>query len=493
MKGVADFCLQTTYFVIINHMLLAHLCPKTARLCAEITQLSTELQLRASAYIFAAVRVDPNLHSVFMKRITLCLFIGIFYLSCKKEDVIVVNPPLKTTLRIDQVINDSTIVLTWNKFTGTHFKQYRLMRTAMYLKDDKFGTFSEAVDSSTDVNNTSFTENKMPLARDLTYQLLIETDTLPRRYVAASSVTYRRPNSLIYCLPTDVMISKSMKRLYITEQQKIHIVDYTNGRPVNTKEFPISIGFCSLGTYNGNDELYVPLNDGWLEILDANTLQLKERIYVAGYGIGSVVAANGKLFVSSSDRSFSGYSNCLKVFDRATKNLITRTGYWEQTRVVLLEGTNVEMIDLTINLSPVDLSYYQFTPDGALLAKKQDSYHGDFYLNNNIVRSFPDGSRFITSAYGTVFNKSLGFDRYLKQYGTYTDFAFNDDGSIVYAANGTQKKIDIITYPATTNTGNYATKFYPYKIFRDGNSLISVSRTEMYQQNSYIMIENIKL
>jgi hypothetical protein len=430
-----------------------------------------------------------------MKKLILCLLIGITYLSCKKEDVVVVNPAANSVvLKVDTVINDSTIVLSWNKFAGTHFKQYRLRRTATYLKNDKFGVITDTVFTGTDADATSFTENNMPLATDITYSLTVETDTIPWRGYRYSIASYKRPHSLLYCLPVDVLFHKSQKKLYVTEQQKINIVDYTTGRVVNFKEYAAGIGYCSLGTFNGNDELYVPTKDGWLDILDAATLQVKDRIYVAGFGVGSVLTFNGKLYVSSSDYALGGYSNCLKVYDRATKMLVNRTGYWDQTRLVALEGSAFEMIDLTINLTPVDLSYYQFMSDGTLVSKKQDTYHGDYTMSAGIVRSFPDGSRFITSSSGTIFNRSLVFDRYLKQYySSYTDFAFNTDGSVIYAADGSQKKIDIITYPGTTYTGNYATKFYPYKIFRDGNTLISVSRTDQYQQDSYILIENIKL
>jgi hypothetical protein len=430
-----------------------------------------------------------------MKKIILYLLLGICFLACKKEDVIVMNTSQKQALKIDTVINDSTIVLTWNKFAGTLFKQYRITRRATYLKSDKFAMVYDTVFIGTDVNVTSFTETNMPLAKDIYYSLIIDRDTVPT-YMTVPGVTYQRPNSVLYCQPTDVLFSKAQKKLYIIEQQKIYIVDYISGRPVLSKEFPTGIGYCALGTYNGSNELYVPLNDGWVEILDAATLELKDRIYVAGFGIGSVLAFNGKVYASSSDRSFSGYSNCVKVFDRASKTLVARTGYWDQTRLVALEGTAVEMIDLTINQSPVDLSYYQFTTDGVLLVKKEDTYHGDYSMNAAIVRSFPDGNRFITSGSGTIFNKSLVFDRYLKQYSSYndsyTDFAFNSDGSIIYAANGPLKKIDIIRYPSTTNTGNYLTKFYPYKLFRDENSLISVSKVNSSQQ-TYIVIENIKL
>ena len=127
------------------------------------------------------------------------------------------------------------------------------------------------------------------------------------------------------------------------------------------------------------------------------------------------------------------------------------------------------------------------------LCKNQDSYHCEYSTDPNIVRSFPDGSKFITSSSGTIFNKSLVFDRYIKQYGGYSDFAFNSDGSIIYAAYASQKKIDVVTYPATTITSSYTTSFYPYKIFRDGNRLICVSKTTVNQQTTYLLIEKIDL
>jgi hypothetical protein len=203
-------------------------------------------------------------------------------------------------LKIDQLINDSTIVLRWSKFTGNNFKKYRLLRNATYFKNGQFGSFVEPVDSSSDVNHLTFTENKMPLASEIYYDLQVMIDPT-QFYQTVGYVYYQRPNSLFYGLPTDVLIDEEQKKLYVTEQQKIGVVDYTTGRQVSSKNFPVTIGFCNLGNFNGSRELYVPLNDGWLEILDAVTLQQRDRIYVAGYGIGSVVAVNEKVYVSSSE------------------------------------------------------------------------------------------------------------------------------------------------------------------------------------------------
>jgi len=433
-----------------------------------------------------------------MRKASLYFVICLIYLSCKKEEVVIVNPATTQTaiqLKIDRVITDSTISLKWSKFTGNNFQKYRLVRNATYFKNGEFGSFIESLDSSNDVNHVTFTENNMPLAKDIYYDLFVSVDTTQFNsgFQLVARTFYERPNSLFYGIPKDVLIDKQQQKLYITDQNNVTVVNYANGRIITSKKFTTDIGFCTLGDFNGSTELYVPLNDGWVQMLDATTLLLKDRIYVGGYGIGSVVAANAKLYVSSSDMTQGLYSNCIKVYDRATKNLIARTGYWDRTRLLQLEGSSVELIDLSINLSPVDLSYYQFSPTGELLVAKKDTYHGDYSMDGNIVRSFPGGSKFITSSDGTIFNKSLDFDRHVKRYGNFSDFAFNSDGSNIYSAYGFEKKIDVFNYPALTNIRTYSTTLYPYKIFRDGNTLISVNRTNIYQQTTYLFIEKINL
>ena len=437
-----------------------------------------------------------------MRIYTLCIAICFLYVSCKKQiqDVVIVTPVSSSTydIKIDQIINDSTVVLKWS-IPPKDFKKYRLVRTATYLKNGKFGRYSDPIDSSTNLDHLSFTDNSMPLARDIYYDLYVSSDlssSYDQGLYEKARVYYQRPNSLVYGVPIDVLIDKQQKWLYVIENYTVSIVNYTTGRIVTSKEFPTTISYSALGEFNGSRELYVPENDGWLLILDATTLQQKDKIYVAGIKTTSVLAVNGKLYVSSSDLSAGAiYNNCLKVYDRATKNLVGRAGYWDQTRLLLLEGSSVEMIDLTLHLAPVGLSYYQFSSDGVPITEKQEPY-SDYRKNADIVRSFPDGSKFITSSSGTIYNKSLTFDRYVKQYGNYSDFAFNTDGSTIYAADPGQKKIDVIAYPSTTYISSYTTAFYPYKIFRDGNSLICVSKDANqggYQPFNYLFFEQINL
>ncbi|MGX5817364.1 hypothetical protein ACWKWU_04160 [Chitinophaga lutea] len=428
-----------------------------------------------------------------MKKTSLYLLFCYFFLSCQKEDKTVIRPAEQALqLNVSQVINDSTIVLTWNKPSPTHFRGYKLMRIATVVKDGLVRSVSSVIDSSLDVHYTSFTERNMPFARDISYILFAFTDTAPSRPLS-SSVSYRRPRILLTGNPKDVLIDRDKKWLYIQEQQKITVLDY-DGRIVGDKEFPVSIGYCSLGKHEGKTELYVPVNDGWLHILDAATFEMKEKIYVGGFEMGSVAAAHGKLVVGSSLETGSIRRNCTKVYDRASKQLVGQAGFWTRSRVTVLESNELEVIDISISLIPVSYGYYRFNASGGLVQEVEDPYHGDFQIDASIIRSFPDGSKFISSAWGTVYDKTtLKFDRYLRQSGSFSDFAFNADGSRIYAANPAQRKIEVVTYPATTSIAAYPTTFYPYKIFRDGNMLVCVEKSVPGASGAYILVEKINL
>lgn len=153
------------------------------------------------------------------------------------------------------------------------------------------------------------------------------------------------------------------------------------------------------------------------------------------------------------------------------------------------------MIEIALNRYAPETAYYLFSPDGNSVLSHGSFSLGNFYVSTSVIRSFPNGEKFITANSGSIFNKSFVYERSLKQSnGFYTDFAFNNNGSIIYAADIQYKRIDVINYPATTFTASYPTKLYPYKLFRNDNTLIVVSKTNNDTfSDSYILIENIKL
>jgi hypothetical protein len=415
--------------------------------------------------------------------------------ACKKEKEYVINPPkFSNYLMLDQVINDSTLVLKWGKYTGNGFKRYILKRKGVYIKNGIIKDYEEPIDSSVDIEHLTFME-KAPFARELTYILYVShTGNTPQDTITfLGNVFYKRPNTFLAGDVTDALIDRQKQRLFIaTGGKKITILNY-GGRQVASTELPATIGYCALGSYNGNDELYVPVNDGSLHILDAATLQLKDRIYIGGTTVGSVVAYNGKLYVSTSNNADTTYKYSIKVYDRAGKNIISSAGYYRNTRLLPLDGTSLEMVDLTIGFTTKSLNYHKFSADGMLISETNNNSSFNSKIDAAIMQSFPDGSKFITSYYGSIYNKSLSLLGEVGG-GAYLDFAFNSDGSVIYGANSNPQRIDVIGYPALTTSRSYPTMANPVRIFRDGNSLICLSIYGQYaSEYNYLFIEKINL
>lgn len=441
-----------------------------------------------------------------MKRLFIPVLAPIMFLmACKKEqEVVNILPKTSSStlikLNIDKVINDSTIVLRWDKLTVKNFKAYNLIRSAKVIKNGEFKTISELIKTYSSADSLAYAEGSMPFSSEVNYTLTAVTDS--GRIAAYSSVTYQRPNVYLMTVVSDMLIDKSRKIIYLINKDNGTIIcyDYAASKVLKTTTLNTGLGYSSLGNYDGgvNNELYAPTNDGWLLILDPSDLTVKDKIYVGGTYVGSVVALNGKLFISSSDLSFNlMQSKSLKVYDRATKQVITRTGTYSYTRIAVLDSVNYKMVDVTFSLIPTDLSFYQFGLDGSLVKTFPDSYHGDHDLDGNIIRVFPDGRKFITGGSGAVYTDSLKFQTSL----TYPysrqliDFDFNTTGDIIYAANKQEKKISAFAYPSATVGQTFATILYPQKIFRDGNELICVTSEsrDSYYNNAICLVEKFKL
>lgn len=424
-------------------------------------------------------------------------------LSCKKDPQTEVRILPKTsadplTLTVAKTINDSTIVLKWSKFTGKGFKSYFLTRSSKVFKDGSFTVVHELLKNTTNIDSLTYSENKMPYSTDVQYQIVAATDSA--KNTISAYLNYQRPNTYLTGKFTDALIDQRQKTLYLIDHEYGRILSYNYeiNKKINSVKLDGAIGYSALGDFEGINELYVPTSDGWLQILNPSTLKLKDRIYVGGERIGSVVSKKGKLIISSSDRSFgSFYNNAIKIYDRKTKQVTGRTGNWDYTRVMLLDNTDFEFIDLTLSIIPTELSYYKISPEGIPLTSFSDSYHGDHPLDGNIVRSFPDGTKFITSGSGAIYTKNLVHEKNMAPIysNIYSDFAFNNSGSIIYRAFSSEKKIQAVSYPGLTNVQNFKTNLYPAKIFRDGDQLICISRESAYPSNpeSIIFIEKFNL
>lgn len=437
----------------------------------------------------------------YLIRIKLVVIFFVLF-SCKKEQdiqLVVVPKSTPVTLSINEKINDSTLVLKWNKTNVKGFKSYNLFRIAKVYKNGVFNTVSEMLLSTTDENITTYKDDTMPLAIDITYNLSVITDSIKNNKY--SFVLYKRQSAYASAKFSDMVVDKQKTKIFLIDQAggSIKCFNYLTNKLVASASVGITVGYSALGSYNGNNnELYVPTADGWLLILDSETLLTKDRIYVGGDAIGSVIAFDNKIIVSSSDKSYGyAYNNAIKIYNRATKLVTGWTGDWNYTRLLVLEGLTNEFIDITFSISPVDLAYYKIDKNGVPLINKSDNYHGDYPLDGSLVRSFPDGNRFITGGAGTVYGKDLIYEKSLSSsYGQkYIDFAFNANGGTIYSAYRTEKKIDLVSYPSAVVNQTLATKLTPAFIFRDGNKLfcVTVENTNFKNSETIIFIEKFDI
>src|SRR5690606_2446515 len=218
------------------------------------------------------------------------------------------------------------------------------------------------------------------------------------------NVNYTRTDTYSQAFFTDVLIDKQQKVLYLIDEfgGNVSIYNYITNKLINKINLKETIGYSALGNFEGAQELYIPTADGWLYIMDAVSLTLKDKIYVGGgEGLGSVVSDRGKLFISTSDKSSSSFneSEAIKIYDRKSKKLLARTGLLYYTRLIPLENTELEFIDIA--LSPSDLKYYKIDSAGDLIKVYNHNHNGP--IDPSIAKSFPDGKKFITSTSGSIF------------------------------------------------------------------------------------------
>ncbi|MBD1363356.1 hypothetical protein IDJ77_05980 [Mucilaginibacter sp. ZT4R22] len=292
------------------------------------------------------------------------------------------------------------------------------------------------------------------------------------------------------------MIDKQANVIFLFDNVAgtINSYDYAADKPLKKLSLDIGLGYAAMGLIDSKTEIYAPTVDGWLFIIDAATLTVTDKIFVGGENVASAAVFGDKIAVSATERSQTySYENNVKIYDRKTKKLIGRTAYYDNTHLLNLEGSS-EFIDITFNITPTQLTYFKLDNDGKPIVKFEDKYHGDHNLDPTILKSFPDGKKFITGSHGTVYTSDLTFESDLNYYGTnYTDFAFNQPGTIIYCSELSNKSITAISYPAKTVLKSYVTKLQPLKLFRDDDSLICVSTENVYGYKAVIFIEKIKL
>jgi len=372
---------------------------------------------------------------------------------------------------------EDSVKLTWSGLNNVGFNEYIIYRWADQISDP---FYADVIARIEDVNVTSFIDNEPPHTTNLEYQV-VGLRWLEDPIFSNKQELIRNDIVNLEISPFDMLHDKNQNLIYFIEESGIiSIYDYSIDKIIKTIDTQAELGYSALGFHNNKNELYVPRNDGFVFIYDANTLQKIDQIDVGLYA-SSVVYNDGKLFISN--------GNALsKVFDRDTKSILEYFGDNRSTRLKLIPNSNTEIVEITLYIhSPTEIDYYSFDESGQEINHINDRYNGDYPLDAKIFNIFPSGSKIITSKKGAIYTKSLTYESSLPPSNfVFSSFAFSNDNNYILGGHTDNKSIEKFSTTDYTHQGSYETVGFSLQLFVN-DKIISVSKPlETWQGKIFI-------
>jgi hypothetical protein len=270
----------------------------------------------------------------------------------------------------------------------------------------------------------------------------------------------------------DVLQDGETNRIFLYDRYGTFLIyDYKKMELIDSIQIDKSVGYCSTGLYNGSKELYIPTNDSCILIYDLINLTQIDKFRLP-YRPISVAYSDNKIFISIEDDNCSGcVENPLLIIDRKTKNIINSTGDEESTRLKIIPNSNSELIEITLNLGPPEMTNYKISETGEVLNKFSDNYYGDHPKDARIFKVFPDGGFLITGSAGAIYDKSLKYQgQFTSRWdSTFWDFEVSNENSFIYGAYYGKKVVYKFSVENYKSVGKYVTNGFPFFIFMDRN------------------------
>lgn len=393
--------------------------------------------------------------------------------SSSKSFNIATTAPASVTLHEPQLA-DGQVQLEWSEYPNSDFLHYEVYRSEGECSEQN----AELLASITDKGTTNYTDDSLPLAYQVCYFIKV-TNSWEFSSNSNQQIVELPSDHIFNFVPYDMLKHPTQPFVYLLDRggQKFIKYDYEEMSTVEEVSLPGSIGHCAIGDNGYGMELYAPCTDGKIYVYSADDLTQTTTIN-AGLQTASV-EVNGDGIVIASVNPSPWWEQPVRTYSRETG--INIDGFGDNERDVLrrIPGKN-EFISITTSVSPTDMEYFKLNDDGTLDIHEDDQYHGDYPLNANIFRISDDGTYVITSSSGAVYlaNSSMEYKGQLQSGAlNFSDFAFSEDGSIIYAATSNRKSVQIGHYPSLIRDDEILTRGYPEFIYRDGNQLIILSKS----------------
>ncbi|MES2381483.1 MAG: hypothetical protein V4538_10615 [Bacteroidota bacterium] len=410
--------------------------------------------------------------------------------ACKKEetstdsstdfkDAIILNEP--------KIYGDSVVVLTWSIKDRSKFKSIVIIRNDN-INNAPPSFIGVSLDSS------QYIDTLIPYCPRFDYNI--------RGYIKGTNSQFYFSNSYYFfdneiskfeIKPTNILHDKENKFIYFFESNgNISLYDIAKKAIIKTVTIGNGNGNCDFGYYNGVQELYIPDDNGWLYVYDAQNLTEITKFNV-GNSLTSVVENNNILFISNT----LGFDNSLIAFDRATgKNISTQV----TDKIVCLKKVSNTQTNLwaLCESSWNNFSYFQYnnqnnpinSPNQLSLTFPADIFTFPF-------ESSPQGNYMLFSSGGNIITQDY-IIKYNLPKGNYkfSSFTIDKENNRIL---GTTSSKTIEVYDATTFKfiKSIRTKTYPMHVVIQNNRLICVGSLVNLTQDNYsntdkITVEELK-
>lgn len=388
--------------------------------------------------------------------------------------------PLKIDLDPLQITNDS-IILNWH----TNYTKYAPGQYFVFRKVENMEKTERA--RIYDIGKTTYTDKDIPYTTNITYEVVFKPQYNSSEVKSVERTYQRKEIKMADIKAFDVLYDAEKKLIYFfnsTGEIKIFdiaadkITHSVNAGVVMVTTGP-AIGYSDLATFNNEKELYVPTADGRIIIYDALTLAMKSQIQVGnGISTHSVFFNNGLIFADTD----AWMNNPLRVFSRTGRNLVEQGGFWNSRMIKKIPGSNTEMVEVAMYPSGLALSYYSFNSSGKILTQLKDVEMNSYDAHGKIFEMLGSNGRFITSEAGNIFSKDLlqvgQLQNINKKFGSY---AVDNTSNEIYAGTN-EKTIEVYSLSNYQHLRTIHTKYYPFKVFKTGNQIISTGT--LYKRDS---------
>ncbi len=419
-----------------------------------------------------------------MKKLTLVL--GLFLcFACSKEE------PVNEQQHEDRIILDNLkisnegIRLSWSKLINQNFQSYEILRSESNQTD-----YYQRLEIISNSDNTDYIDIDAPYSPYVSYKIIGHLSNGSQSAIQSNIQEYSRPSIFRFEGNIDQVIPQFEKnRIYLIDLRgKISIMDIERELIVNTLETFSQIGYVDIQQFNDTTEIYVPRYDGWVYIYNAETFELIERIDT-GRASSSIIFNKDKLFVSTDAWT----QKPLKVYNRNTLELIEESGDFDLTRLRLIPETDTELLEITLNIGPVDQDYYYFDTNGYLIEHKNDRYHGDFDLDANIFSFFPNHDKFITGSNGAIYSREMKYLSRLPQgYLNFSSFGFDSPANLIYAGCSNERSIQKYNLNDYSRQGFIKTGSFPKYLIKNGQTMFIIGLSSNTGNASFVF-EKINL